>query len=377
MSIANLKKVRHNAQVAKQVIDFQISAEESERTKKEKALAKAKQLADPVYIKQTKLNRIYQSKDKAKTEAGILVAENCKKLKQEIYNFLTDGVDRKASFDVLEAKINACLGLLKDFRKVVENEFINQKAQSTEYNIYEQLFNNLIDYNANFLLFAPKQCFKRNVVSAKINTLSEICQNAVKERMETFNLDEKADYVNEYLVCEVEPNEETKKVEEIFNSLNQTKEQAIDNMERATDKMGADILNFVKEEYDEIKNSRETTTKGVLDLIVATQRERKCLFDLIKDNEFVKARMSSRKMSAYDEMYNEMVNLDVKFALAAPRKVLSRLDLDFKVFTEREKDVMFERICKMGLWNIPQYVENYHHIFACQLSKINNLNVLN
>ena len=373
-SSANLDKIKYNAKVAKKVLDVQIGQEETERRNREKALANIAKLSDPKYIKETKLDRIYQSKDKAETQAGILVAENCKNLKQEIYNFLTNGLDRKAPFNEVEERINICLGLLKNYRMVVENEYVNQKAQATTYTLYGQLFNELIKYNANFSMFMPKECVKNTVVATKIRTLPEVYQNAVNERIEKLNVNEKADYVNEYIVCEFEPSEKTQQVEEMNLKLQQLQTSAVDILEQATDKMGVDLLNLIKEEYSLIQKEREVTTKDVLDIIGLTQRERKLMFDFIKDNKFVAERMSKRKMNAYDEMYNEMVNLDIKFALAAPRKVLGRLDLDFKVFTEREKDVMFERICKMGLWNIPQYVENYHDLFACQISKINITN---
>ncbi len=387
MSSANLNKIRHNANVARKVINFQISEDESEARKKEKASAKAKQMADPAYIKQTKLNRIYQSKDKAETEAKARIARGCNELKSDLFNFLTKDIDEATTIVEIEQKVNCVLSLLKDLKVVSQNSAVREQTYS--YNlakshdsrtasksntVFDRLFNELVDFDARFLLFAPKATFNRATTQPKINTLQESLKHDVKVRLEKLEADENADYVTEYIVCEFDESEKPKEVEEINLKFKQAKTSAVDVMEQAIDKMSADIATFIKEEYSEIQNVRQVTTKDIVELLNSTQRERKCLFDLIKDNEFVKARMSKRKMNAYDEMYNNIVNLDVKFALGAPRKVLGRLDLDFKVFNEKEKDVMFERICKMGLWDIPQYVENYHYVFACQIAKTNITN---
>ena len=98
------------------------------------------------------------------------------------------------------------------------------------------------------------------------------------------------------------------------------------------------------------------------------------MFNLTIENKYVKERMSKRKINAYEAIFFVLLDLNIGFALSAPRKPLARLDLNFKVLSEPAKDVLFERICKMGLWNIPQYVENYHDIFACQISRMNQLN---
>ena len=387
MNRAELRQIKHNAKVAKTVIGIQISEYETDKLKKIKAEERQRQLSDPKYIKQTKLNRIYQSKDKAETEAKARVARGCNEIKSDLFNFLTNKIDETTSIFEIEERINYVLSLLKEFKVVADNDNVkgqtrtfsakNQDLKRTQnsYTVYERLFNDLVDFDARFLLFAPKATFNKSTTQSKINTLPEELQQDVKARIEKLSVDENADYVNEYVVCEFEPSEKTKEAEKMELKFQQAKTEAVDVLENATDKIGVDILNFIKEEYAEIQNEREVTTKDILNIISSTQRERKCLYNLIQDNDFVKARMSNRKMNAYDEMYNEMVNLDVKFALAAPRKVLGRLDLNFKVFNEKEKDVLFERICKMGLWNIPQYVENYHDLFACQISKMNNFNV--
>ncbi|MBO5954438.1 MAG: hypothetical protein J6Q13_00535 [Clostridia bacterium] len=373
MSKTGVDAVAKRAKHAKQVPTIIGGQLDKHKREKEKYEEKVRKLNDPEEIKKTELAKIYQLKSDVETEAGIFVAENCKKLKNEIYEFLTDGIDRKAPYGVLEERINLCLELLKEYRKVVENKLINEKAKAKDYTLFDQLFNMLIECNANFLIFAPKQCFKKSTIPSKIRTLPEIYQNAVKEKIERFKEDDKADYVNEYQVCEIEPNEKTEKVQEMSKFLNDTKEEAIDNMVDMADKVGSDLLAFIQAEYEEIKKEKGlVNSKDIENIFTRIKRERDMLNSLVKNNEFISKKMKSRKINTYENLFNHLINLDIRFATKAPGKCFCRLDLDFKTLGEEEKNVVFDRICRYGLWNIPQFVENYHDVFACQIARTNN-----
>lgn len=341
--------------------------------KTREAQEKIQKQNDPEEIKKNELARIYQLKSDVETETGIFVAQNCKKLKQQIYDFLTDRIGRKTSYSVVEERINLCLELLKEYRKVVENETIIEKAQSRDYTLYGQLFNMLIEYNANFLMFAPKECFKKTKVSSKIRTLPELYQNMVNERIERFEENDKADYVNESEIYESESNEKTERVEEMMTFLNNTKEQAVDKMEDMADEHSNRLYRFISNEYQEIKGKNGiVTSEDIKTIFNRCKDQRERLIDLVKNNEFVSKRMKKRDVNPNENMFNHLINLDIRFAQYAPGKCYCRLDLDFKTLTEAEKDVVFDRICRYGLWNIPQFVENYHDVFACQIVKRGN-----
>ena len=359
-----------------------VMPEEIKRRDQEKAEREALK-STPEYIRWETTRKMLQDCSKSEAEAYIIMAQATEKLSDAIYEFITTEIDfsrklnigeyfhKEVSFADIETIINQCLVALNKLRALSENEKVQAHATGKKFNEFERLMTKLVDLDARFALFAPKKVLNKAKFMDKVKDLPAEYRDDIFALKDRLDIDEKDDNLLKYIVAEFDPREErTVAVTKMMDEEKEAEEKALKVMEKTGESLIDDIYMFFKTELN--------LQEGVLNDVehVAIQKIFEICLDPIKRLKKVTVELDSfnsraGKNSMYDKLFERLIKLDIKFALYATKNALSRYDLDFKQLNEQEKDIVFAKIQKYGLWKDPEYVVVYHSVFAGQIAKQN------
>ncbi len=81
------------------------------------------------------------------------------------------------------------------------------------------------------------------------------------------------------------------------------------------------------------------------------------------------AKPNPKLLSEYEKLFNELMEMDIRFALYAPKRSLNKKNVKFFKMPEELKDRMFERLEDLGITENPAFLETYANAFKNQIEE--------
>lgn len=365
--MAKREKARSQSQ---RIIKLQIEQDEREREREKIRQEKIAYSTSTKGIRETKARTLLQNVSLYEDDVIKSMLSATEEFGNSLCVLIMSSIDiETATTADIEKVINECLPALKKLKKLSDVKEIKSKDSVHRYTIYERLFNKLIDTDIRFAMFAPKASIERTSSAKRIETNPIVSQEVTQNKI-LMQADPSFDYVSSHVVCEFESdNENVKKSTRLIERVRQHERLAGSKMAFITQDLSDNIYTFMENEL--YTNETMPSIRDIEQVISISLYPLKRLKDLIK-NPYID-RSKTWELNPYDNLFRRLINLDVRFSLFAPASSLARLDYDFKQLSEPEKDVLFKHIQKSGLWENEEYVKTYHHVFAVQMAKMNEL----
>lgn len=272
------------------------------------------------------------------------------------------------SFEQIEDVFNVYLPVLKKLKAICYNEEIESVNQNFHF-CYKKFFDALIELDIRFALFAPKSSLNKAGVDLKIEILPIEYKNQINQLKETLEVDEDLDYVSTKEVEQIKTTENSKR-QDMIDSVNEVEFKSKFEMVKATETLSSNLFKFIIKEldlqdFDEVIKAKDVG--NVLNVCAIGLSALKNSSESEELNEIA----GWENFDPYTELFNRLIDINIKFAFFAPKSSLNRFDIDFKKMHEKEREVMLTILKKHGLWDDPEYVEVYQPLF----SSATNLNV--
>ena len=138
---------------------------------------------------------------------------------------------------------------------------------------------------------------------------------------------------------------------------------------KAMDQLKESIFDLIKK-Y--LLDKNETVEDASLEDIEAALSYTSIAIGKLKkmcNSEQYKEHLIAGYLNEYEKLFKKLVDkLDVRFALYAPKRSLSRKTIRFHKMPEELKDRLFDYLEKMGLLNDMEYLEAYAEVFENQIA---------
>ena len=81
------------------------------------------------------------------------------------------------------------------------------------------------------------------------------------------------------------------------------------------------------------------------------------------------AKTSSKFLSEYERMFNELIEMDIRFALYAPSRSLNKRNMKFYKLSDELKDRMFDHLMELGVADNASFLDTYANVFKKQIEE--------
>lgn len=263
------------------------------------------------------------------------------------------------TIEQIEKVMNDYMPALKKLRTLCENENIIPTIK-TYPTIYDNMFIALFELDSRFAFFAPKFALNHSKVKSKVECMTEENQEKLESYFENINGGD-FDYVDDYTIENDEICRED--VLKIVDHLAEEEFKARFEMVEVVEKTAGELYKFIIKQLN-LKNIDETTLKyqdinRVLTLCGVGIKSLQTYSDDVELNKI----SGWEKFDPHTELFNRLMDLNLKFAFFSPKKSLNRLDIDFKRLSEKERNIMLKVLIDYGLWDNDEFYENYHSLF--------------
>ena len=388
MNRSDLDAVKYRAQLAKYIrTSGRATWTYAAAKRRERYLEEKKERdSQPRSVMITSTNKLCQEFSSTEARVKKEVRADLQLLRKNIVDFVKDNIDftkriengysyhRDVDFAQMEEIIKILLPILKEFKTECDGKML--APRKGEYTEYEKLFNELISIDARFILFAPYSCIKaatqNTTTKTKIQRLPDCYKEELKNRKNKLKADRTADYVTETNVGAVDASDErVGVVTEMCQFIENSKNAACDEMIVALWKLHDGVYNYLRGVYGiEIDGSTPLTLAQIEDIVTVICSSPLRNLKRVSAHRPLREYAGWKSNDPYTALFNNLVKVDIKFAIYAPITTLKSSKLDFKKLTEEEKDLVFARFQECGLWNNEKYVEIYHSVFAGQVAKM-------
>lgn len=344
---------------------------EKERLIKKKLEEDAIYHASPEYIKETNERQIRQKMNNYQQEVAKNLLDSRSEMIKELLELIKSKLDitykpskkqsycSNVTFEQIKEVIDLCLPALEKLNKLSDNEVINSCSNNLHYTEYEKFFNELIEFDIRFAYFAPFKSFDRTAVKNKMEDLSEDIKLNLNERKMKFNKDNQADYLSEN---KTNLNQIDFEVQTIIDKEEEVEFKSKYEIVCATEVMANDIYNFIKGELKRNENG----VFEVKDIIEIVKFCRTALYVL--RNKSFDADLNEvsgwDRANPYIELFNNLMELDIRFAMFAPKASLNRLDIYYDQMSEQERKIMLKIFKEKGLWDDVEFKAVYYSTFC-------------
>jgi hypothetical protein len=366
--MAKREKARAQSQ---RIIKLQIEQDEQRKQQEAYRQQRAAYYNSLKGQRESKIRTMLQNVSKIDGDVSVELLKATQQFADDLFELICESLNlnENTSAAEIENTLNECLPALKKLKTLSDVKEIQSKDLVHRYSIYERLFNKLMDMNINFAMFAPKGSVERPAVERKIAS-NPMVKKEVENNLALMSADEKFDYVSSHQVCSFEPDNKTvSKSQKLITEIEQHQRLAGTKMAYATQELSDNVYTFIENEL--YVDTLTPSIKDIEDVFSVSLFVLKRLKDLTKNPHINKVK--TWKINPYDNLFRRLIQLDVRLALFAPSTSLNFLDYDFKKLSEPEKEVLFKHIQKAGLWENEEFVKTYHHVFAVQMSKMNEL----
>lgn len=275
---------------------------------------------------------------------------------KKINNYMQPNV----SFKRVEEIAQSYLPVFKKLRAICYDEEVKSIDWKFDV-IYKKLFDALIDLDIRFVYYAPINSINRASVAPKLEMLPQKEQEKLGALKELLEKNEDLDYVS---TTEVETDEKHERSEAIVDYINEGEFKAKFKVVQATESLSSDLYQFIIKELN-LQNYDEPTLKyksidNVLNICCVGLASLKKSSSSKQLNEIA----GWEQFDPYTELFNRLIDINIRFAVFAPKSSLNRFDIDFKRMSEKERAIMLTVLKNNGLWDDPEYVEVYGPLFG-------------
>ncbi len=263
------------------------------------------------------------------------------------------------SFEKIQQLMEEGLPFFKKLRSLTESPEIissNKKNFST----FESMFVSLIELDARFALYAPKASLNKVGMEFKFDAMAEEYKSKVYELKAILEENPELDYV-----CSTECEEKSKneKVQELIDRINEEKFKAKFEMVKSTENLCLNCYHFICEYLGlNVDKKKELNHEEIERALNVSGRSLKALAKS-SSNKMLDEVASWDEFDPYTELFNKLIDINIKFVFFAPIKSLARLDIDFSGLTNEEKSEILKVLIDNGLWRDKEYYEKYKECF--------------
>ncbi len=365
------KKI-YNARAQQRAFEYNLSCCIRENADINRARRKFEEKNSPKTILFQKSRGITQQLDLSKRMASSDLTETAKQACQNLLKLVATElnitskskkangfIQQHVSFEEIEEIMNKCLPAFRKLRSICFNEEIKEYSRYL-FNVYNSLFDKLIELDVRFAKFAPISSLKDRTldIDSRIELMPKDFQDDIISLREKLESDPNLEFV-----LSNSPKENDERVKSVCDMLEDGVFNAKSGVAKATQDLSSNLYRFIIEQlniqdfneeglkYGEIKNVLTMCQTGLNALKSSSLRK-----DLREIADW-------EKIDPYTQLYNRLININIKFAFFAPKKSLNRLDINFKKLSEKERNVMTRILMDYGLLDDDKFYENYKHIF--------------
>ena len=366
----------HNSKVVKGWVSMTTSQCMTDIVARKKAEKRKQFESTHKFQAETKGRKIAQEFSSIK--AGVV--EDLRKLatqtSQELLEFIATElkIDKKSkkinnyvqptlTLEQIKKVVNDCLPVIKKLKLLCENQDVKPSNMSYP-TVYETMFINLIELDSRFALFASKDILNRASVVSKIEFLLEEIQNKINSLKEQLELNEDMDYVSTTEIDKfATKGVENEKIQSMLDLIEEGEFRAKLDMVKEAEHLSSNIYNFIISELD-LQDYDEKKLKygDIKDVLVLCQPAILSLKE-ISGRKDLNEVAGWEQFDPHTELFNRLMDINIKFSFFAPIKSLYRLDIDFKRLSEQERNVMKKVLIDNGLWDNDEFYENYRDLF--------------
>ena len=366
------KKV-FNSKAQQKAVDINLKVCSAEMFLQEKYKAREEKRKNPSEetIRNNRLREIIKTEAFAEQSVMDSLVEAEKNLANQIYEFITSKFDFKKSRygskfyhsdisdEEIERVIIECLPALKELKSNVENGQYHKENALHVYNEYERLFNKLIDKDIRFASFAPVECVKRSTTQEKLNQLNGDIVDKINENQKVLN----SNYDLTGVLNIDDTQEENAEILKLVHDQKELEFKSRIDMIKITEKFSQDLYNFIINDLNMQDFDEKTVKYKQIEETLNYCSNALNKLNKLSNNEYLTSISGWEEFDPYTEIFNNLINLNIKFVFFAPKKALNRLDIDYKRLSEKERNVMLKVLIDKGLWDNDEFYENYHQVF--------------
>lgn len=275
-------------------------------------------------------------------------------------------IQPNVSFEQIQQIMNDCLPVLKQLRTICYDSEIQKYVRCIKSTNYKKsLFDRLIDLDARFALFALKDSLKDATlnVDSRFEMLSKDMQFELKALKEKLSINEDLDYVATTAVAET--NEKNQTVDLMVKNLNQTIFKSKEEVANATKILSDGLYAYIVEQL-QLKDFDEDKKQEEISEVLAMCRQGINSLKQTSENKNLSEIAGWEDLNPHTELFNRLINLNIRFVFFAPRESLNRLDIDFKRLNEQERNEFQKVLIDYGLWDDDKFYENYKDLFGVE-----------
>ena len=364
----------YNSKVSKQMWDVEIRKSIEDYVKTKKFKKRQEYINSDKHKSEQRAREIAQNFSRKHSELVKDLKLASKELANNIYEFiktelnvhnkaikLNGYIQPKIQLKKIKEIIDLCVPALEKLKVLSSHELIHYH-KGMAYTEYENLFNNLIELDARFAIFAPLNQINRSNNEPRIELLEDKYKKMLEHEKTVQTIDCNKDYVYRNNGVEVNDNR-SEKITTFVDNINSVQFAAKFTIIKATECLCSETYKFIVDELDlymiDEKELKFTEIKTVLEMCQSAISTLKTYSHNQKLNEIA----AWDEFDPHTELFNHLIKLNIKFAFFAPKKSLSRLDIDFNKLSEKEKVIMFDLLNKFNLWEDHEFYEKNHLIF--------------
>ncbi len=376
----NPRKVDTRTKISRGIINFHMDKLERRKNREAYNQMAEQKRNDPDNIRYHSAQEISQDFSVVKAEVCDFLKSKISEIKTDIFEIVKSELniqslekncfyDKNLSFAKMEELIQIFLPVLKRLKEMSESHYLLNQQYGSAYTTYERLFNELIETDARFALFAPSRCLNRSIVMKKVETLPDCAKLSILNKKEELEKGEQ-DYVSEHEICEFDPQDiRVQKANAVNLKLQETQNVACKRIAIAIVEMGDDLFNFIRSELKLNPINPPVLKHGDIKKILESCSNTKSNLERLSNNPLVSEVAGWKDNNPYNTMFYNLINSDPKFVFYAPVEVLRRTDLNFDKLSDKEKDLLFA-ICKSkNLFDDDEFYKQYHKVFDDQFNK--------
>ncbi len=309
---------------------------------------------------------IRQELDFKKNHIVDILYESALELRTEIVEFIAsklsikasakemDPYKKKISFEEIKGVVDLCLPAIQKLKDISNTDEVDIKPYRNTYTEYEALFNDLLDLDIRFIYFAPVNCFERATVGRRL----KYCNNDILKQLETrakkFKNDRETDYLAENKTTEVASTE----VQIMIDKFNEVEFKSKYDMVCVTESLASDIHRFILKHLKDA-DCKTLSYKQMNEVFEVVRPSLNSLKELCQHKDLQEV-AGWAECDPYTELFNRLIDINIKFAFHAPTSSLNRLDIDFSELGSKEKALMVQLLERKGLWDNREYYDNYY-----------------